>query len=634
MTVDANPSSRRFGAAALLSMAALGTVFGDIGTSPLYAMGLLFSPTASLHLQPSHDNVLGVLSMVFWLITAVVTVKYASLVLRADNDGEGGIVALFTLLREKLTSPRATLIATVLGLAGASLFLGDAVITPAISILSAVEGAEVVSPSLTPIVVPLVLLIVVGLFAVQRLGTSRIAALFGPVMLLWFGVLAVVGIAQVAQRPAVLAALNPFYGLRFATGNPGLFLAALAVGLLAVTGAEALYSDLGHFGRPAIVRAWLFVAFPALALNYFGQGAALLGSTVAPSNLFYSTVPSPMVLPLTLLAAVATVIAAQAVISGAFSLTSQATKLALLPRIRVRYPSGTRGQVYVAFINWALLMAVVVVVLVFPSSAQLADAYGLSVVGCMGITTVLFFTLASRMGVNRFLVLVGAVFFLTIDLLLLLSCLPKLLTGGWFALLIAAALFTSLWIWHVGVAYVTSARRDREGSLPRFIKHVTMERIPRLPTTAVYLHTDADTVPLSMRATVERFGVLHDHALLVSVVTADVPHVDPLEGVRFDSLGADDGIWFIELSYGFNDRVNLPDRLQLVVDKHPFLLEEASLEEATWYVSRFDIGFARIPGLPGPLGRAFKILKNAAADPVKFYKLPLDRTVTMSSHIT
>lgn len=629
-----------FFASSGLMIAALGMVFGDIGTSPLYAMSLLFSPNSGFRLPVSEDNVLGILSLIFWLVTLIVTIKYALLILRADNQGEGGVIALFTLLREKLSKPHSVVVVTLLGLAGTSLFLGDAVITPAISVLSAVEGLGVASPALSSFIVPIVLIILVILFSVQRFGTSKIGLLFGPAMLIWFTVLAVLGLRQIISHPYVLKGINPEYALNFAVHNPAIFLITLSIALLSITGAEALYSDLGHFGRPSIIKAWLLIAFPALMLNYFGQGVILLSyseesDNKQPDSLFFALVPQSLVIPLTIVATIATIIAAQAVISGAFSLASQATKLGFLPRIRVRYPSGTRGQVYVSFINWGLFVAVSVVVLIFTSSARLADAYGISVVACMLIDTLLFFTLVRAKGRPLWLVLSGGAIFLTVDILLLISCLPKIFKGGWVALLIAGSVFASLWIWHVGVTFVVSQRAIREGSLAKFIKYINVERIRRIPTTAVYLHPDNISVPLSMRSTVERFGLLHSHAILVSVVIADVPHVDLKESVTIDDLSyVDDGIWFVQMTYGFNDRVDIPSHLQYAVDKFPQLLDEAVLDEATYYVSKFEIGYAKVPHLPGILGRYFKFMKNMAADPIKFYKLPLDRTVTMTSHIT
>lgn len=474
----------------------------------------------------NNDNVLGILSTIFWLVTAVVTVKYGSLILRADNKGEGGVMALYTLLKNKVGTKKLPVL-TIMVFAGAALFLGDAIITPAISVLAAVEGIGVLAPGLHTFIIPIVVGILITLFAVQRFGTAKISRMFGPVMCVWFTVLAGTGIVQIVKHPSVLAAASPHYAFNFITQHPILFLGALSIVLLSVTGVEALYADLGHFGRKPIFAAWIWIAFPALMLNYFGQGALLLNAGVAPENLFYSLVP-PVALPLLIiLATCATIIAAQAVISGAFSLTAQASQLGLLPRLRLRFPSGTTGQVYVAAVNWSLFLIVGVIVIAFGSSEKLASAYGISVVACMFTDTILFFWL-TRLRTKRpavFIYAVAAVF-IAVDVTLFISCLPKLVTGGWMPVTIAVLVFSAFHIWAVGARYVKTQRKNKEGSLSTFISHVNTDQVTRIPTTAVYLHPDAETVPLAMRTAEERFGVLHAHAVIVSVITADVPNIE------------------------------------------------------------------------------------------------------------
>lgn len=615
-------------------IAALGVVFGDIGTSPLYAMGLLFSPTATHRVPISSDNVLGILSVVFWLVTIVVTIKYATFILRADNHGEGGTVALVSLLREKLTPGRTAAFVTIIGFAGMALFLGDAVITPAISVLSAVEGVNVVVPGFAPFVVPVVLVILVGLFAVQRAGTTKIGSLFGPAMLIWFSVLALTGAYQIWFNPQVLAAINPWYAAKFIGSQPLLFFAVLSILLLSITGVEALYADLGHFGRRPIMRAWLFAAFPALMLNYLGQGALLLRMDGPVENLFFAMVPEVLVVPLVVVATCATIIAAQAVISGAFSLVAQATKLSYLPRIQLRHPSGEHGQVYVPVINWILFTAVSLVVIVFQSAGSLADAYGIAVVACMLVETFLFFTFVRRIwGKPTWLVLIGMICFGIVDLALLLSCLPKILSGGWFPLAIAAALFTLFWTWYRARSYLTESRAASEGDLGEFIAHINVDHVNRLPATAVYLHPNRSTVPISMRAVHDMFDVIHEHTLIVTVNTTDTPQVAAADRFSLDTLGYDDGIWHVTLNFGFNEFTDVPGVLAAAVRANREVLSGVDLEHATYYVSKFETDHVDIPQLAKPFERLFVALKDAETDPVRYYRLPLARTVTLGTHM-
>lgn len=629
------PTEARKPTRLVLTLAALGVVFGDIGTSPLYAFSLVFSTENPHSITPTQTNIYGVISTIFWLVTLVVTVKYGSLILRADNKGEGGVVALYTLLKDIVT--RHKILVVFLTFAGASLFLGDALITPAISLLSAVEGIAVVAPSLEKFIVPIVLTILAALFAFQRFGTKSIGKLFGPTMLVWFTVLGVLGVVNIAHHPQVFEALNPWYAFQFATNEPLVFFAGLSILLLTITGVEALYADLGHFGRKPIFMAWLWVAFPALILNYLGQASFLLTHPEQPhSSLLYAMSPSWFVTPLIVVATAATVIASQAVISGAFSLTAQASKLGILPRMRLRYPSGEHGQVYVSAVNWLLFFLILGIVAAFHSSEKLANAYGLSVVACMLVDTIMFFWFA-RLAWNRvpkWLTVTGFAVFAAIDVALLTSSLPKVTTGGWLPLAIAVFVCTLFWVWRNGRLFVTEERQHREGPLQLFIDRINATDTPRIDKTAVYLHPDDDTVPLSMRTVLERFHVVHEHALIVSVIVADQPHVAVEDSFELNDLNySDDGIFHVELTFGFNDKPDVPKRLSYAAQARPELLAGDSLDDATYYVSRFDTGDTPLKGLPFGLTRVYKAMNRWSTDPIKYYNLPLERTVTMGAHL-
>lgn len=628
-----NPKTR-----VLLSLAALGVVFGDIGTSPLYAMTLLFTPESPHRIDPSESNVYGVVSTVFWLVTVVVTVKYASLILRADNGGEGGIIAIFTLLRERLSKHRSVVAVTVIGLLGMALFLGDAVITPAISVLSAVEGVTVVLPSTQSFVVPAVIVILFVLFVGQKFGTKQIGKLFGPTMLIWFIVIAVMGIAQILRNPKILQAVNPAYVVEFIAHNPILFIGTLSVLLLTITGVEALYADLGHFGRKPIFSAWMFIAFPALAVNYMGQGALVLHyseKNLVPKNLFFEMVPTALVLPLTVLATFATIIAAQAVISGAFSLVAQSARLRFLPRTRLQYPSGMMGQVYVPVVNWGLFIIVSILVISFGSSEKLANAYGISVAACMICDTVLFFTFAYLTWRKpRLLTFTVAIIFGVIDFSLFLSCIPKIVTGAWFPLVLAGVIFFALWSWYVGRTYITAARETEEGNIDNFVEtlneHPDIMHITRLPSTGVFLHHNPRTVPLSMKMLGERFHALHENNIIVSVKTADQPTVPDEDKIEVDTLGYDDGVWEMNLLIGFNEQQDVPQLVAQAAQAREDM-STVDLDNATYYVSKFETDHIDVPNLPKIMERVFVGMKDAENDPIMFFHLPLDRTMLIGT---
>ena len=517
--------SRRAAAQGALTLGALGVVFGDIGTSPLYTVQTLFNPGDPHPVKVSHDTIFGVVSLIFWSVTIIVTVTYVLLVMRADNDGEGGIMALIALIRRRALpgGRRAKAILAALGIFGASLFFGDSMITPAISVLSAVEGVKVAAPSVSGIVIPITVVIIVVLFMAQRLGTGAVGRVFGPVMAVWFTVLAALGVRGIAGHPVILEALSPTYAIGFLTGHFGTAFFSLTAVVLAVTGAEALYADMGHFGRGPVRRAWLLVVFPACILNYLGQGALILGHPASISNPFFLLAPGWARLPMVLLATVATVIASQAVISGAFSVAHQAGQLGYLPRLRIQYTSEQlMGQIYVPWINWLLLVSVLTLVLAFRSSAALAYAYGTAVTGTISITTLLFFYYARHQWRwPLWIVLAASGILLTIDLLFFAANLTKLTHGAWLPLLIGITAFTIFTTWQRGRELVTQKRDREEGSLREFINqlHAMKPPLQRVPGTAVFLNRGKTTAPLAMRANVEHNEILHENVIILSVET-------------------------------------------------------------------------------------------------------------------
>ena len=621
-----------------LIVGALGVVFGDIGTSPIYAVQTVFNPDDPHPVPVSIDNVYGVVSLIFWAVTIVVTVQYVLLAMRADNDGEGGVLALITLLRRSggHRGRRTAAWLVALGIFGASLFFGDSIITPAISVLSAVEGLKVVEPSLAEAVVPITAVIIVGLFLVQRRGTAAVGRVFGPVMIVWFLTIAVLGVAGIARHPAILKALSPTYALGFLFGHFGIAFFALAAVVLAVTGAEALYADMGHFGRKAISRGWLLLVFPALVLNYFGQGALILGDTANLSGPFFLLAPGWARLPLVLLATAATVIAAQAVITGAFSVTSQAAQLGYLPRLRVTHTSEREiGQIYVPWINWLLLVSVLTLVFAFRSSAALAYAYGMTVTGTITITALLFFYIArQRWKTPLWLLVPGATFILSVDLLFVAANLTKLLHGAWLPLLIALIAFTVMTTWQKGREIVTAARKSTEGSLTDFIEQLRQRAgsIAKVPGTAVFLNRGNQTAPLAMRANVDHNHVRHDHVLIISVDTLPVPRLHDDDRIEVDPLGyEDDGIFFVSMRFGYAETQDLQSALRLL---DPGTTEgRLDLENASWFLSKIELRRGSAATMAAWRKRLFIATSYITADAAEHFGLPRDRTVIMGSHI-
>lgn len=617
-----------------ITVGALGVVFGDIGTSPLYTVQTVFNPTDPHPVSVTPDHVFGIASLIFWAVTLIVTVKYVAFVLRADNDGEGGILALVTLvLRGGRTRWSAALVG--LGILGASLFLGDSVITPAISVLSAVEGLKVVEPALEVLVVPLTVVIVAVLFAGQRLGTARVGRVFGPVMIVYFVVIGVLGAVGVVRHPSVLAALSPTYAIGFLVHDFGTAFFSLAAVVLAVTGAEALYADLGHFGRRPITRAWLVLVFPACVLSYLGQGALLLNDPSAASSPFFLLAPGWARLPLVVLATAATVIASQAVITGAFSITYQAVQLGYLPRLRTVHTSTQAfGQIYVPFVNWALMIGVLALVLAFQSSAALAYAFGMAVTGTFIITTLLYVYVERRAGTPLPRLVVLATVLLAAELLVFAANLTKLLSGAWLPLLIALVLFTVMTTWYRGRALVTRNRERQEGSLTSFVKDLHTRRPPlaRVEGTAVFLNRGKETTPLAMRANVERNHVLHSHVVIMSVDTAPVPYVERAERIKVDSLGpTDDGISHVQATVGYLDQTDVPDLLRLAGE----VGLEAPLKEvdATYFLSTIELTAGTDDGLAPWRKRLFMATSHITSDAAESFGLPRDRSIVMGSRI-
>jgi KUP system potassium uptake protein len=630
--------SRRATAQGALAVGALGVVFGDIGTSPLYTVQTVFSPGDPHPVKVSHDSIFGVVSLIFWSVTIIVTVTYVLLVMRADNDGEGGIMALIALIRRRALpgSNRAKAVLAGLGIFGASLFFGDSMITPAISVLSAVEGVQVAAPSLSSLVIPITVAIIVLLFLVQRLGTGAVGRMFGPVMCVWFTVLGVLGARGIAAHPVILEALSPTYALGYLSGHFSTAFFSLTAVVLAVTGAEALYADMGHFGRAPVRQAWLLVVFPACILNYLGQGALILGHPASISNPFFLLAPVWARLPMVFLATVATVIASQAVISGAFSVAHQAGRLGYLPRLRIQYTSDQMmGQIYVPWINWLLLVAVLALVLAFRTSAALAYAYGTAVTGTITITTLLFFYYARHQWRWPLpIVLAGGGLLIIIDLMFFAANLTKLTHGAWFPLLIGLITFTVFTTWQRGRELVTKRRMQAEGPLPEFIEHLHAMEPPlhRVPGTAVFLNRGKVTAPLALRANVEHNEILHQEVVILSVETTPAPHVPEAERLEIDDLGyKDDGITHVTARFGYMDKTNVPDLLPLIRDAdagHPLLDDHLS-----YFVSRIELVPGHEPGMSRWRKRLFIATSRITADAAEYFGLPRERTVSMGSSI-
>ncbi|WP_428847604.1 potassium transporter Kup [Nocardia tengchongensis] len=621
-----------------LTVGALGVVFGDIGTSPIYTLQTVFNPDDPHPVPVSRDNIFGIVSLIFWSVMIIVTVTYVLLAMRADNDGEGGIMALITLLR-RWTLPggrRTAMMLAALGIFGASLFLGDSMITPAISVLSAVEGMKTVSSGMDDFIVPVTAVIILVLFLVQRRGTAAVGRVFGPIMIGWFLVIGACGVGGITKHPDILKALSPTYALGFMVGHFGIAFFALAAIVLAVTGAEALYADMGHFGRSSITRAWLALVFPACVLSYLGQGALILDDPANISAPFFLLTPGWGRLAIVLLATAATVIASQAVITGAFSVAAQAAQLGYLPRLRVAHTSeSTIGQIYVPWINWLLLVSVLTLVFAFRSSAALAYAFGMAVTGTITITTLLFFYVArAKWGTPLWLIALGAIPLLTVDLLFFSANLTKLVHGAWLPLLIAVIAFTIMTTWQRGREVVTAERERREGSLREFVDRVRTdhETVATVPGTAIFLNRGKETAPLAMRANVEHNHVRHRQVVILTIHTALVPRVPAAQRISIDHLGyADDGIIHVTASYGYMDTPDVPAALRLL---DPAETEGVlDLDHASFFLSKIELRRGDEPTMALWRKRLFIATSHITADAAEHFSLPRDRTVTMGSWI-
>jgi len=623
---------------AALTVGALGVVFGDIGTSPLYTVQTVFSPSDPHPVQVSTEHVFGITSLIFWSVTIIVTLTYVVLVMRADNDGEGGIMALISLIRRRGSSGvgRTKLVLAALGIFGASLFFGDSMITPAISVLSAVEGVKVAEPSVSGAVIPITVVIIIVLFLFQRLGTSAVGRLFGPVMAVWFLVLAGLGVRGIATHPTILKALSPTYAISFLAGHFGTAFFALTAVVLAVTGAEALYADMGHFGRAPITRAWLIAVFPACILNYLGQGALILGNHGTVSNPFFLLAPGWARLPMVFLATVATVIASQAVITGAYSVAHQAAGLGYLPRLRIQYTSEeTMGQIYVPWINWLLLVSVLTLVLAFRSSDALAYAYGTAVTGTITITTLLFFYIARQQWRwPLWIAVAGGGALLIIDLLFFAANLTKVVHGAWLPLLIGITVFTIFSTWQKGRHMVTRQRQNDEGALGEFIDqlHAMKPPLPRVPGTGVFLNRGKDTAPLALRANVEHNHILHEHVLIVSIEMRPTPHVPDTDRLVLDDLGyKDDQIVHVTARFGYLDQLNVPGLIPMIRAANTESPRDD--DKLSYFLSRIEIVQGNAPGMSSWRKHLFIATSRVTADAAEYFQLPRDGTVVMGSRI-
>ena len=611
-----------------LMLAAIGVVFGDIGTSPLYTLKEVFHGAHGI--APSHDNVLGALSLVLWALLIVVSLKYVIFIMRADNNGEGGIMALLALtLKNSPGDTRSRWLLMSMGIFGAALFYGDGVITPAISVLSAVEGLKIATPALEPFVIPITLIVLTGLFLFQRKGTASVGALFGPVMVVWFATLALLGIINILDEPAVLQAVNPLYGFQFFVENKWYGFLALGAVVLAVTGGEALYADMGHFGRMPIKTAWFFFVLPALLLNYFGQGALMIHNPAAVENPFYLLAPPWALYPLIGLATLATVIASQAVISGAFSVTRQAIQLGYCPRLEVIHTSEREiGQVYVPAINWTLWMAIIALVLGFQTSSNLAAAYGIAVTGTMAIDTILAVVVARALwGWSSVTAVLVAVLFLIIDLSFFSANAMKIPQGGWFPLVVAVAVFTLLSTWKRGRALLFDRLRDGAIALEPFLAGIAAHPPLRVPGTAVFLTANLNGVPHAMLHNLIHNKVLHERVVLLTVITEDVPHVPEIDHAEVQPLGND--FYRVIVRYGFKDEPDIPMTLTKCKDCGL----EFQMMETSFFISRETLISTIAPGMAIWREKLFISMARNAGSVSNYFKIPTNRVVELGTQI-
>ncbi len=613
---------------AALTLAAVGIVYGDIGTSPLYTFKTVFDPEHGLLLTT--PNLLGVTSLIFWALTLIVSLKYVSLVLRANNRGEGGIMALMALALGSVGKPsKFHFPLMVLGVFGATMFYGDSVITPAISVLGAIEGLEVAAPALERYVVPLTIVVLVALYALQRRGTAGIAVLFGPVMLVWFIALAAMGIVNIVEAPAILAALNPFQALRFMLANRFIAFVALGAVVLAITGAEALYADMGHFGKRPIRLAWFMIAYPALVLNYFGQGALLIRHPDYVTNPFFNQLGSWSVYPLVVLSTMAAVIASQATISGTFSMTKQAIALGLLPRMRVLHTSASEiGQIYIPAVNWLQLIVVLIAVVGFGSSDNLAGAYGIAVTATMLCTTVLtFFVTRYRWHLPLALCFAATGFFIAMDLMLFSSSTLKLLHGGWFPLLLGAVLFTVMMTWKRGRELVFENLQKHAIPLDDFLQSLFVAPPARVYGTAIFLRGESDGVPHALLHNLSHNKVLHERVVFLTVRIREEPYVEQGKQVRVVGLGHN--CFQLNVYYGFKDEPNIPDVLALCREHDlPFEMMETS-----FFIARQTVISTPGTGMAPWREHLFVAMSRNARGAADYYQIPTNRVIELGTQV-
>ena len=621
------PAPRSPAALAALTLGALGVVYGDIGTSPLYALKEVFHGG---HVATTQDNILGVLSLIFWTMTIIVSLKYVLLILRADNNGEGGLIAMLALATHAVRDrPRLRDALMMVGLFGTAVFYGDGVITPAISVLSAVEGLEVAAPALHHVVIPITLVVLTALFAVQRFGTGGIGKAFGPITLVWFVVLVAIGLPHVLDNPRVLVALNPLYALRFFAEHPLIAFVGLGAVVLVVTGGEALYADMGHFGRLPIRIAWYAFVMPALVINYFGQGAMLLDHPEAIENPFYLMAPEWARLPLVFLATAATVIASQALISAAFSVTKQAAQLGILPRLRILHTSERdTGQIYVPFVNWGLYVFIVLAVALFKNSSNLASAYGIAVTLDMTITTMMtFFVIRYSWRYPLALCLLATGFFFVIDVTFFASNMLKLFAGGWFPLVIGLGMFTLMVTWRTGRRLMAERLKHDAIDLKSFLDAVFVSPPTRVPGTAVFLSAEPDITPNALLHNLKHNKVFHEHNLFVTVRHHDVPWIAHEQRIAMEPLGHD--CWQLMLHFGFKDDPDVPEALRLLQGRGVPLDEM----DTSYFLSR-DIVMPTIgEGMALWREKLFAGMHRNAAAAADFLNLPTNRIVELGSKV-
>ena len=609
-------------------LGAMGVVFGDIGTSPLYAFREAF--IGSHAVAPTPDNVLGILSLMLWALILVVSLKYVVFIMRANNKGEGGIMALIALVQRAFRDDSRRRMALVtIGLFGAALFYGDSMITPAISVLSAVEGLKIVAPGLKDFVIPISLLILAGLFFIQHRGTGSVGTWFGPVMLVWFVVLGGLGVISIVETPEVLAAIHPKYAVAYFQTHGLAGWTILGAVVLAVTGAEALYADMGHFGKTPIQIGWVTLVFPGLTLNYLGQGALILRNPAAAENPFYLLAPEWALIPMILLATFATVIASQAVISGAFSVTRQAIQLGYLPRMQVRHTSDSEiGQIYIPFINLALFIGVVLLVLGFQSSSNLAAAYGIAVTGTMLIDTLLAFTVMWALHKWRlWIALAWMGFFLLIDFAFLAANAPKILHGGWVPILIGLVVFTLLATWKQGRKLLFERMQSDDIDLTTFIEGIAAFSHERVAGTAIFLHATGKGVPHALLHNLSHNKVLHERVIVLTVITEDIPVVPDIDHIWIESLG--EGFYRMQLHYGFREDPDIPAALaQCAKQGMSFHMMETS-----FFLSRETLIATKMPGMALWREKLFVWMTQNAESAMRFFKLPVNRVLELGTQI-